>query len=115
MKRFTAAVKNYTMLLLYDRYETVHFADSLFFKIMDSTNTATRLNYQYRKQPSRCFLNAGVPQGTAISPLLYILFTKDTPLPPQSLAYPSAGLAQCADDTAYWALEFTGKPYPNYS
>ena len=32
-------------------------------------------------------LNAGVRQGSAISPLLYIIFTKDTP--PPRLLYPT--------------------------
>lgn len=48
-------------------------------------------------------LNAGVPQGSAISPLLYIIFVRDVPAPvPRGPTDTSCGLAQFADDTAFW-------------
>lgn len=52
-------------------------------------------------------IRAGVPQGSSLSPLLYILFVRDVP-PPANV--PGCGLAQFADDTAFW---FTGTSHLN--
>lgn len=41
---------------------------------------------------------AGTPQGSALSPLLYILFTNDMPIPTSN----SIKLSLYADDTAFW-------------
>ena len=43
-------------------------------------------------------IQRGVPQGAALSPLLYLLFVNDTP-PPLN---PQTELGLFADDTAYW-------------
>ena len=49
---------------------------------------------------SRSFpLAAGVPQGSPLSPLLYILYTAEMPLP----RGPLAGASAYADDVAMWA------------
>jgi hypothetical protein len=48
------------------------------------------------------FLHSGVPQGSALSPLLYILFVADIPPLP-----PNIHLFQYADDTAFLALATT--------
>ncbi len=50
-------------------------------------------------------LRAGVPQGSTISPLLYLLYVLDAPNPGahDSGNFHGQGLAQFADDTAYWA------------
>lgn len=47
-------------------------------------------------------LHAALPQGSVISPLLHIIFTRDTPVPPTPIPYPIAGLAQYEDYIAYW-------------
>ena len=44
-------------------------------------------------------INAGVPQGGSLSPLLYILFANDMPIPPPL----SSAQSQYADDLAIWA------------
>lgn len=52
-----------------------------------------------RQDLSRTFpIEAGVPQGSVISPLLYNLFVSDIPQPINN----QLGLAQFADDVAYW-------------
>lgn len=53
-----------------------------------------------RNELSRTFrIEAGVPQGSVISPTLYNIYVADIPLPNN----PLVGLAQYADDVAYWA------------
>lgn len=48
---------------------------------------------------SRPFIpSAGVPQGSVIAPLLYIIYCRDLPQPHN----PKISLSQYADDTAYW-------------
>ena len=49
-------------------------------------------------------IQAGTPQGSVLSPLLYILFSSDIPQPLD----PRTGIAQYADDVAYWAA------YPHF-
>ena len=53
-------------------------------------------------------LNGGVSQGSAICPLLYILFAKEPLL--NSLAYPTAMICPTGSP-----LEITGKPYLYYN
>ena len=48
-------------------------------------------------------LNAGTPQGSPLSPLIYILYVNDYPEGIQELC----SLSQFADDTALWASAFT--------
>lgn len=57
-------------------------------------------------------LRAGVPQGSTISPLLYLLYVLDAPNPGahDSVNFHRQGLAQFADDTAYWAAS----KHPHY-
>jgi hypothetical protein len=51
---------------------------------------------------STIFPTAGTPQGSVLSPLLYVLFTNDFPHPFTN----SITISQYADDTAFW---YTGK------
>ena len=53
-------------------------------QFLDGRTAQVRVR-QHLSAPLR--LHAGVPQGSAISPLLYIIFTKDTP--PPRLLYPT--------------------------
>lgn len=58
-----------------------------------------RHSVRVARQASRPFtLRAGVPQGSILSPILYIFFCSDIPLPRN----PSVRLLQYADDTALW-------------
>lgn len=53
-----------------------------------------------RQDLSRTFqIEAGVPQGSVISPLLYNIYVSDIPQPNNN----QVGLAQFADDVAFWA------------
>ena len=45
-------------------------------------------------------LKAGTPQGSALSPLLFIFYVNDTPKPP-----PGVLISKFADDMATWAIQ----------
>ena len=45
-------------------------------------------------------LKAGTPQGSALSPLLFIFYVNDTPKPP-----PGVLISKFADDMAAWAIQ----------
>ena len=46
-------------------------------------------------------VKGGTPQGSALSPLLFIFYVKDTPKPPPGGAFTS----KFADDMAAWAIQ----------
>lgn len=56
-----------------------------------------RLGRSELSQPFR--IEAGVPQGCVLSPILYNIFVSDIPPPIDN----NVGLAQYADDVAFWA------------
>ena len=49
---------------------------------------------------NRIELKAGTPQGSALSPLLFIFYVNDTPKPP-----PGVLISKFADDMAAWAIQ----------
>lgn len=49
--------------------------------------------------------SAGVPQGSCLSPLLYLLYCHDVPMPRNA----KSELAQYADDTVYWTSGRTAR------
>ena len=51
------------------------------------------------------FLNAGTPQGSPLSPLLYIIYVNDYPEEIQEIC----SVSQFADDTALWTAAYTKK------
>ena len=51
----------------------------------------------------KIFLNAGTPQGSPLSPLIYIIYVNDYPENIQELG----SLSQFADDTALWTQAYT--------
>ncbi|KAJ4434968.1 hypothetical protein ANN_23540, partial [Periplaneta americana] len=60
--------------------------------IIHRTDVLSTINLTFR-------IEAGVPQGSVISPTLYNIYVADIPFPNN----PLVGLAQHADDVAYWA------------
>ena len=53
-------------------------------------------------------LKAGTPQGSALSPLLFIFYVNDTPKPP-----PGVLISKFADDMAAWAIQKQKKEQKN--
>ena len=51
----------------------------------------------------RVYLNAGTPQGSPLSPLIYIIYVNDYP---ESINE-KCSLSQFADDTAIWSCAYT--------
>lgn len=69
-----------------------------FIKLIHSFLTCRKLTICYKGKQSTPFIpTVGTPQGSPLSPLLYITYTADIPTPP-----PSITLQMFADDTAVW-------------
>ena len=88
-----------------------HFPPSIIkwlSQFLDGRTTQVRIRHRFSASLQ---LNAGIPQGSTISPLLISSIMKTLPSPPHILFYPKAGLAQYSDDTVYWvSAEHTGWP-----
>ena len=63
------------------------------------TNKHLRVN-QDSAMSNKIELKAGTPQGSALSPLLFIFYVNDTPKPPREVL-----ISKFADDMAAWAIQ----------
>ena len=76
-----------------------------FVRIISSFLTERTLQVFYRGCWSRKVgLQAGTPQGSPLSPLIYLIFVNDLP---QEIVELGLSLSQYADDTALWTSAYT--------
>lgn len=76
-----------------------------FIRIISSFLTDRTLQVFYRGCWSRKVgLQAGTPQGSPLSPLIYLIFVNDLP---QEIVDLGLSLSQYADDTALWTAAYT--------
>ena len=76
-----------------------------FIRIISSFITNRTLQVYYRGCWSRTInLQAGTPQGSPLSPLIYLIFVNDLP---QEITDCGLSLSQYADDTALWTSAYT--------
>ena len=73
-------------------------------RLISSFLSNRTLNVKVGKETSRIVhMEAGTPQGSSLSPLLYLILVND--IPKEVISF--ASLSQFADDTAIWAKEKT--------
>ena len=71
-------------------------------RLMSSSITDRKISVKINNETSdKVSLNAGTPQGSVLSPLLFLIYVNDIPIDPFSN---TVGVSQFADDSGLWTF-----------
>ena len=80
-------------------------------RLMSSFITDRKISVKINNETSdKISLNAGTPQGSVLSPLLFLIYVNDIPIDPFSN---TVGVSQFADDLGFWTFAKSEKKQLN--
>ena len=81
-------------------------------RLMSSFITDRKISVKINNETSdKISLNAGTPQGSVLSPLLFLIYVNDIPIDPFSN---TVGISQLADDLGFWTFAKSEKKIIKY-